>query len=277
MSWWQVAVDVPAEHAEVVAWLVAEATGHAAEVQDGTTMSRADGARVVLSLEAEPTDDLVGAVGEALRTAGAPEAPISTRRDDDDGWRDGWRAFFRAAVLSERIGVHPPWEAPPAVAAPVQIDPGLAFGTGTHATTRGVARMLDRLLASRPGAALLDVGCGSGILSIAAKRLGHPATGVEIDPVALENARHNARLNGVELDLRVGSAADVEGRFPIVVANILATILVDIAPEVRARVGGDLVLSGLLPSQESAVLAAYAPLEVVTREAEGEWVVLHLR
>ena len=143
MSWWQIAVEVPTELADAVAWLLAQRTGHAAEVQDHTTMSRADGARVVVSLAAAPDDALVAAVGECLRQLGADTAPVSTRRHDDDTWREGWRAFFQPAVLSERIGVHPPWAPAPDVAAPVEIDPGLAFGTGSHATTRGVARALD--------------------------------------------------------------------------------------------------------------------------------------
>jgi len=169
----------------------------------------------------------------------------------------------------------------------------MAFGTGSHATTRGVARALDTVLASRPGAGVLDVGCGSGLLTIAAARLGHPAVGVEIDPVALENARHNGRLNGVSEQAAPGggsvrwlegSAADVPGTFPVVVANILAEVLIEIAPHVVSRCSADLLLSGLLRSQEAAVLEAYAGMEVVSAEAqplEGDesegWLVLHLR
>ncbi len=277
MSWWQLAVDVPPELAEAVAWMLASTSGHAAEVQDPTTMSRTEGARVVVSLVEAPDDGLVETVADCLRHLGAPQAPVSTRRHDDDAWRTGWRAFFQPAVLSPRIGVHPPWAPPPDVEAPVEIDPGMAFGTGSHDTTRGVARALDGLLAARPGAAVLDVGCGSGVLSIAAARLGHRAVGVEIDPVALKNAARNVAANGVEVELVCGSAADIEGRYPVVVANILATILVEIAPDVRARCGADLILSGVLEGQVDGVLDAYAPLRLVERRMEGEWAVLHLR
>ena len=277
MSWWQVAVEVPPEAADAVAWLLASASGHAAEVQDPTTMSRTDGARVVVSLTEAPDDTLLETVADCLRRVGAPTAPVSTRRHDDDSWREGWRAFFRPAVLSRRVGVHPPWAAAPGVEAPVQIDPGMAFGTGSHATTRGVARALDDLLARRPGAAVLDVGCGSGVLAIAAARLGHPVVGVEIDPVALENARQNVAANGVRVELVLGSAADIPGRFPVVVANILASILVEIAADIRARCEADLILSGALEGQVERVLAAYAPMRLVERRMEGEWAVLHLR
>lgn len=277
MSWWQLAVEVPPELADAVAWLLASSSGLAAEVRDDQTMSKARGAQVVVSMETAPDEALVAAVRASLQQVGAPDAPVSTRRHDDDGWREGWRAFFQPAVLSPRIGVHPPWADAPDVAAPVEIDPGMAFGTGSHATTRGVARMLDGILAARPGARVLDVGCGSGVLAIAAARLGHRAVGVEIDPVALENARRNVAANGVEVELVCGSADDIAERFPVVVANILARILVQIAPEVTARCGGDLVLSGLLENQEAEVLAAYAPLRPVARATEGEWVVLHLR
>jgi ribosomal protein L11 methyltransferase len=277
LSWWQIAVAVPSELADTVAYLLASSSGLAAEVRDDTTMSRTAGAQVVLSLETSPDERLVSQVEESLRRCGAPEAKITTRRHDDEDWREGWRAFFVPAVLSKRIAVHPPWRDPPAVEAPVEIDPGMAFGTGSHATTRGVARALDALLAERPGAAVLDIGCGSGVLAIAAARLGHRAVGVEIDPVALENARQNVAANGVEVELVHGSADTIEERFPVVVANILATILIEIAPQIRARCAGDLVLSGLLENQRADVVRAYAPMRVVSDVLEGEWVVLHLR
>ncbi|MCB9536418.1 MAG: 50S ribosomal protein L11 methyltransferase [Myxococcales bacterium] len=158
------------------------------------------------------------------------------------------------------------------------IEPGMAFGTGTHETTRGVMRALDAHLPAAP-ATLLDVGCGSAILSIAAARLGHRAVGVEIDPVAVDNARHNLRLNGVEdrVELHVGSADAVEGRFPIVVANILAHILIELAPLIIERTGDVLVLSGMLHGQVDAVRAAYAGLDEVERFEEGPWTVLVLR
>jgi ribosomal protein L11 methyltransferase len=130
---------------------------------------------------------------------------------------------------------------------------------------------------------VLDVGTGSGILAIAAAKLGHRVLGVEIDETALQNARENVEANGAEVDLQVGSSADVEGRFDLVIANIIAPILIDIARPTMARVAptGDLLLSGVLDWQVDDVLAAYAPFTLVARTvvegADSPWTVLHLR
>jgi ribosomal protein L11 methyltransferase len=214
---------------------------------------------------------------------GQGEAPISTREQVETNWRDGWRAFFKPLVLSTRFGVHPPWTEPLEVPHAISIDPGMAFGTGSHATTRGVMQALDDLLAARAPISVLDVGTGSGILAIAAAKLGHRVLGVEIDETALQNARENVEANGAEVDLQVGSSADVEGRFDLVIANIIAPILIDIARPTMARVAptGDLLLSGVLDWQVDDVLAAYAPFTLVARTvvegADSPWTVLHLR
>ncbi|MCA9559712.1 MAG: 50S ribosomal protein L11 methyltransferase [Myxococcales bacterium] len=280
MSWWQVRFSVPRDLADAAAYLLAESLDAAVEVQDETTMSRVDEAiEVVVGLAEAPEPDLAARINETLNALGLPPPALSTRKHDDDNWREGWKAFFQPAVLSARLGVHPPWApAPPGVLG-VVIEPGMAFGTGTHETTRASMRVLDACLADRPPLTVLDVGCGSGILSIGAARLGHFALGVEIDPEALPNAAENVARNGVtdRVELRQGSADTVEGQFPVVVANILAPILIAIAPALLARTGGELILSGMLDAQVDAVRAAFAELTLVERVDEGPWVVLRLR
>lgn len=309
--WWQVRFAVPAEMAEAVAWVLAEEFDLAVEVRDETTMSKASepvkldegeaplaervagagagGAGdeagqsvVVIGLPAAPPADLDATITHCLARLGLGRAQVQTRRRTDNTWREGWKAFFRGARLSPRIAVHPPWEKSPAdVPAAVVIDPGMAFGTGTHETTRGVIRVLDAVLAETGPTTVLDVGCGSGILAIAAALLGHRVVGVEIDPVALDNARENLERNGVgeQVELVEGSADSVVGRFGVVVANILAVVLIQIAPEIAARClpGGVLVLSGMLANQVEAVQAAYRKFELVERSEEGDWVILRLR
>lgn len=281
-AWWRVAVDLPLPLAEVVAWRLASELGCVTEVQDESTMTAVSGgdARVVVGLESAPDDAFRAALANALASVGHADAPVQTARETDDSWKTGWRAFFRGARVSDRFWVRPPWEADdPAAEYTIIVDPGLAFGTGTHDTTRGVLRVLDRLLAERPGVPLVDVGAGSAILSIAAAHLGRDALGVELDPVAVESARGNLELNGVadRVELRVGSVETVDGEHPLVVANILATILIEIAEPLAAISAADLLLSGMLHREVEAVRAAYPDFDLVARSDEGEWAILHLR
>ncbi len=216
-------------------------------------------------------------------------APVGWRWDDEpeDGWRDRWKAFYRPARVSERLGVCPTWEEWPGEDPGVRVirlDPGRAFGTGTHETTRLCLGLLDRALSARPGAEVLDVGCGSGILSIGALLLGaRRAVALDIDPLAAQAARENAGRNGVDDRLRVvaGDLRAVGGTYPLVVANILYQVLLGLAPELSARVepGGTLILSGLLTQEAASAEAVYGALGLrpETREVEGEWAAVVLR
>lgn len=148
------------------------------------------------------------------------------------GWEDGWRAFHRP-VRAGGVWIGPPWEQPPPGEPVVVIDPGRAFGTGAHPTTR----LCVELLAAAPRGSLLDVGCGSGVLAIAAARLGYaPLTAIDDDPVAVEVTRANALANGVELEAAVVDAA--AGPLPeahLAVANILLGAVETVLPHLRTR------------------------------------------
>jgi ribosomal protein L11 methyltransferase len=163
----------------------------------------------------------------------------------------------------------------------VILDPGMAFGTGTHPTTALCLRALSALLAARPGAAVLDVGTGSGLLAIAAARLGaRRAVGTDDDPVALRVAAENAARNGVRLELLADPPEAVPGAFEVVVANILANTLVELAADVAAHLepGGVALVSGILAPQEAEVRAAYrrAGLRAMPERdrRDGEWSLL---
>ncbi len=282
MTWYRVRIAVPSALAEAAAWVTAEALDHPVEVQDGYTMTNGqDGhqSSLVIGFEQPIEGDTITSIGQALASLGIKDPEFETQQSDDETWREGWKSFFKGFALGSQLYVHPPWETVPPGQISVAIDPGMAFGTGTHATTRGVLKMLGDCVAERPSITILDVGCGSGILSIAAARLGHRAIGVEIDGDALVNARENVDRNDVAdaVELIQGSASTVSGQFPLVIANILAHILIDIAPDLSARCGGELILSGLLESQEVDVLSAFNQMDVIERRMEGEWVILRLK
>ncbi len=181
-------------------------------------------------------------------------------------WRDAWKKYFHVTRITPRIVVVPSWEtyAPAAGEVIIDLDPGMAFGTGTHASTRLVLAALDQLAAGGfVPARVLDVGAGSGILAIAAAKLwpGVTALAVDNDPIAVAACAENVRHNGV--DTRVASAGtsveDVGGGWPLVLANIQAHVLRALADAICVRVapGGTLVLSGLLSPQAPAVAEEY--------------------
>ncbi|MDR0379046.1 MAG: 50S ribosomal protein L11 methyltransferase, partial [Candidatus Accumulibacter sp.] len=177
---------------------------------------------------------------------------------------------------SARLWIVPSWHAAPDPRAIVLVlDPGMAFGTGSHPTTRLCLEWLERVMT--PGSAVLDYGCGSGILGIAAARLGATnVLGVDIDPQAVATGRSNAARNGV--DVRFDDAATrIDERFDLVVANILANPLRLLAPAICAHVrpGGRLALSGILSAQAEELIAVYAPWIPLAPAGEREgWVCL---
>ena len=221
--------------------------------------------------------DLPGSLERALAECGLRDlAAASVDRLEDADWVALTQRQFDPIRAGARLWIVPTWHAPPEPdAVNVVLDPGAAFGTGSHPTTRLVLGWLERHV--RPGDAILDYGCGSGILGIAALMMGAGrAIGVDVDPLALEAARYNSRRNQVRFDAR-----DANGELPtdadITVANILANPLRMLAPllATHTRTGGLLALSGILEEQARAVAEAYAPwmaLAVAGREAG--WVLL---
>jgi len=214
---------------------------------------------------------------EELRQALGVEPDLEELPVED--WTASWKRHFKP-VHRGRVLIVAPWMKDPAPAGGVRvvIEPGLAFGTGDHPTTGLCLEALDVFLQRNPDAAVLDVGTGSGVLAIAARKLGAGlAVGTDNDPVALRVARQNAATNGTVIDLRSEIPEGVE--FDLVLANILANTLVELAPRLTHAVapGGRLVLSGILADQVAEVAAAYhAPLEVRPPTFEGEWACLEL-
>ena len=224
-------------------------------------------------LEADLSAALEGALDEC-GVRGCAAASIDRLEDAD--WVALTQRQFDPIRAGSRLWIVPTWHAPPEPdAVNVVLDPGAAFGTGSHPTTRLVLGWLERHV--RPGDAVLDYGCGSGILGIGALMLGAArAIGVDVDPLALEAARYNSRRNHVELDARDANR-ELPADADLTVANILANPLRMLAPllATHTRVGGLLALSGILEEQADAVTLAYAPwMDLAIAGREAGWVLL---
>jgi ribosomal protein L11 methyltransferase len=221
--------------------------------------------------------DAVRVLAEAGAALGLRLPPHETHDVAEQDWVRATQAQFAPLHIQDRLWIVPSWCAPPDPAAiNVTLDPGLAFGTGSHPTTRLCLEWL--ALELRRQASVLDYGCGSGILAIAAAKLGASrVVGVDVDPHAVDAARANAATNGVAAVFTFpdGLGADT---FDVVVANILANPLRLLAPALAARVraGGRIVLSGVLADQAADVAAAYAPWFIIDvwRSGEDGWVAL---
>ena len=221
--------------------------------------------------------DVATCVAQALRVAGLdPARGFDVERVADCDWVRATQSQFQPLRVSPRLWVVPTWHTPPDPAAiNLIIDPGLAFGTGTHPTTRLCLNWLDRNLLG--GERVLDYGCGSGILAIAALKLGAArAAGVDIDPAALLAARHNAMQNQSKAQFESADRA-VSAGHDVVLANILANPLKLLAPlfAPATRRGGRIVLSGILEPQADEVRNSYREwFDMDTTEHDEGWVLL---
>lgn len=215
--------------------------------------------------------------------ASRPQWKLWCRQRRDQTYLTQWQHFFQPFVLAQRLLIRPPWEttAVPADLAVLTLDPGMAFGTGLHPTTRLCLSLLARRIQPASGGTMLDVGCGSGILSLAALKLGAElAVGVDIAAQAVRVARHNAMTNGLSArSLFAHASLDaVAARFTWIAANIYLGPLVEIMPGlVRCLASqGRIMVSGILESQETALRAAMqmAGLRVRDRMVEEGWIAL---
>jgi ribosomal protein L11 methyltransferase len=274
MGWVSVAMDVEAECAEAVADALLERGACSVDVSDAQAGSASErpifdepdeaaggvwSLNRVSALFDEHIDyrELVLAACRDVGLAGAPA--IVAHKVAEQDWVEATQRQFDPVRISDRLWIVPSWCEPPAPdAINLRLDPGLAFGTGSHPTTWQCLSWLDQHL--RGGQSVLDYGCGSGILAIAAKRLGAGVVfGVDVDAGALRVSAQNAQLNGVEVPFADPEALP-ETLFDVVVANILANPLRVLAPllAARTRPRGYIVLAGILQSQADAVRLAYA-------------------
>ena len=291
MPWLCAIIETTEESVEILSDALMEAGALAVDVQDaaaGTADERpifaepgeapASGWRsnrvgALFAIDA----DLYELVPEALAAAGlAATEAFRIERVEDADWVRLTQSQFNPIPITPRLWIVPSWHtAPDPEAIKIALDPGVAFGTGAHPTTRLCLRWLTETVT--PDADVLDYGCGSGILAIAAMKLGaQRACGIDIDPQAVQAAQQNAQQNSVEITWATAEQ-DVAGPAQIVVANILANPLTVLAPLLArlTRPGGQIALSGILVEQADAVLEAYAADFSMTRAATDEgWVLL---
>jgi ribosomal protein L11 methyltransferase len=289
MSWLSVSFEIGASDVEAITDALLAAGALAVDVEDALAGSeqeeplfaegtaapgtwRRNVVRALLAADA----DAAAVVAAACRQAGVSMPSHRTDLVPERDWVRATQAQFQPIEITPKLWIVPSWHAAPDPGAlNVILDPGLAFGTGNHATTRLALRWLDRTIAG--GESVIDYGCGSGILAIAAMKLGAgSATGIDIDDQALLAARGNAIQNRVQVEFR--AAADRAGRpAQIVIANILAHPLIVLAP-VLARLTarcGRLALAGILAPQAAEVRAAYGEWFDMTPDSEEDnWVLL---
>jgi len=316
MNWLEVSLTVDGELAEAVADVLARFAPNGVVTEQGVkfvddedhgTPAGPISVRAYLEID-EHIEETRQKLEEALYYLGMIQPVPSPvyKQIADQNWMEAWKQHYQPIPIGERLIIVPVWlDSPDPERIPIKIDPGMAFGTGTHPTTQLCLELIEKsietlkVFAKHPrniekGAEtfrvlnVIDIGCGSGILSIAALKLGaQTALGVDIDIESVKNARENADKNGIgeEFIIGQGSVTDVlEGRFPfkqapLVVANILAPIIVRLLDKGLAdltKPGGRVILSGILQEQEGNVLEAAQAKGLVLSERKklGDWVAL---
>ncbi len=302
MNWLEVSFNLDGELAEAVAEVLARYAPNGVVTEHGIKYMDADD-------PGTPTDEVVvraylpadarleetrQRLEQSLSYLGMIQpipAPTYTPIKDAN-WMEAWKQHYRPISVGERLIIVPAWmDSPDETRIPIKIDPGMAFGTGTHPTTQLVLDLMEDVIAEQSPQTLIDVGCGSGILSVAALKLGvGRALGVDVDIASVESSRENADVNGIGDEFLIGQGSVdkiLAGNFefksaPLVVANILAPVLIRlmgaglgtlVAPE------GRLILSGILEEKEADIRATAElhQLEILERRQMGDWVAFTLK
>ena len=252
MPWLALTLEVEAVQAEALSDALMQQGAHSVWIDEPECLRNR-----LHALLAQDADAAL-LLGRAAEQAGIGAPPFTLQPVADQDWVRATQAQFAPICVADRLWIVPSWHRPPAHGAAVRLDPGMAFGTGSHASTRLVLHWLARTLT--PGASVLDYGCGSGILAIAAAKLGAARVdAVDVDPLALAATTDNARANGVGLRALAPERLP-PGDYDVVVANILSQTLIVLEPLLAARTrrGGRLALAGILAAQSAQVVTAYA-------------------
>jgi ribosomal protein L11 methyltransferase len=280
MAWFSLTLDVPSADSELVEHLLHEAGASGLELRDGSlpalpNVRNPKAGEVIVVAWFEGEDAAKDASAEVL--ASYPSlAPVLEAVEEKD-WSNEWKHQIRPVHVG-RLWVGPPWEKANAPKDAVQlvIEPKMAFGTGDHPTTSMCLRAVDEFMQANPGASVLDVGTGTGVLALAARKLGASrVVGTDNDPVAIGLAIEVAHENAVEgVDLNTRPLQQVEGTFDLVVANILANTLVELAPLICGRAKKMVVLAGVLAPQREEVTRAFVAQgwKALPGLQTGEWV-----
>ncbi len=274
-------VDVAADDVDETSALLFELGAEGVEERDETTLVKNKESGKVTLVAAFPNrEDAEAAIAEL-------DPALSARYEEvvGDAWRDAWKEHYKPYAIAEGLVVRPPWEAYEAKPGEkvLELEPGRAFGTGLHETTRLVVQAIKKHASEAEGKLVIDVGCGSGILALAALALGaQRAIAIDNDPEAIDVTRENAARNGLSdrIEASTTDVAALDATAPLVLANIEAHVLIPMAPALIDRVepGGLLFLSGVLVPQTESVKAAYVErMDVLATPVLGEWTLIALR
>lgn len=286
MRWVQVSIETSKSAEDALSYLLIEEMG-ASGVQIEDDVSNHEKTTMIVYF---PSDDIVGErlnkikqTIDEIRNLGIDvgKGKISFRNFDEYDWHSAWKRYFKPLLIGERIIVYPSWEDISEFSSrdiAIQIDPGMAFGTGKHSTTILSLEMLEKTI--KGGEKVLDVGTGSGILAIASAKLGaKDVFAIDIDPVAVSIAKENLKINGVANKVRVicgNLASPIRDKYDVVVSNILTKVLLSMVLDIKSRLNpnGYWILSGILEAEKSEVESALVreDFHILEISKHQEWV-----
>lgn len=302
-NWTEIKISVPAPSAGLAGDIANMTVPHGIYIEDYSNLEeealeiahidlideellQKDRTRAIVHVYISPEDNPSEAISfleERLRACGV-DYSIDCANCAMDDWINNWKKYFKPIPVGKKLLIRPVWEEDfdSMGRTVLDLEPGLAFGTGTHETTRLCMELIEEFL--EPGVDFLDVGCGSGILSVAALLLGaQSALGIDIDPLAVKTALENARLNGVDAKF-TGVCGDlakqVTGKYQIVAANIVADVVIELSRSVPGflATGGVFIISGIIDTREQDVLEAIeGAFKVIERKEERGWVAMALK
>lgn len=284
MAWYSLTVDIPELESEIAQAVLYEHGASGLEVRDSLNLTM-KGVRAPAKGEAilvayfENTDDAKSAQEQLVEEL--PTARFALEEVVERDWSTEWRSQIRSVQVG-RLWVGPPWEKDKAPADKVClfIEPKMAFGTGDHPTTSLCLEAVDDFMLANPGVDVLDVGTGTGVLAFAAKKLGAKrCIGVDNDEMSVVLAKECAEENGIsDVELSTKTLEEIDGQFDLVLANILANTLTELAPLIAPKVKRRLVLAGVLVPQAKDVTAAFVAqgLKPAGEKSIGEWIRIEL-
>jgi ribosomal protein L11 methyltransferase len=301
MNWLEVSLTVDGELAESVADVLARFAPNGVMTEQGVKFNDEEDegtatGPITVRAYLEVNDQLEETrqkIEESLFYLGMIQ-PVPTptyKQIADQNWMEAWKKHYKPILIGQKLLILPAWmESPEPNRIPIKIDPGMAFGTGTHPTTQLCLELME-LAMMNPSSTVIDVGCGSGILSIAALKLGaNKVLGVDIDIESVKNSRENANVNEIGDDLILGQGSVTEvlnGQFefksaPLVVANILAPVLIRLFDAGLAdliQANGEIILSGILSHQAESVIEAGQGKGLIKGEVRqmGDWVAISMK
>ena len=298
-DWFDISLEVKIENAEQAAFIIGEYTEYGIYIEDYSRLEEEtleiahidlieksllekDRSCAIIHLyitSSENPNEAVAYIGEKLKNAGIPYKAAFAQIKQED-WANNWKKYFHQLKIGKKMLICPSWETADNEEgrAVLYLEPGMAFGTGTHATTCLCMEVMEQYIT--PNTELLDVGCGSGILALSAMLLGAKrAEGVDIDEKAVKTAVENARRNGFEEPQICFSQGDltekISGKFNLVVANIVADVIVLLCKDITKFMSDDarLIVSGIIRESEAQVMQAFedSRLQVLRREEKDGW------